>query len=120
MKKLYSSAVGIEQGIELLFSDYDVSGTMWTGEGERSRVVKIKFSEKFKSVPCVHISLAMIDVAGSDNHRVHLYVGEVTRSECLIHFKTWGDTRVARASVNWMAIGDAHSETDRLPKDFEV
>ena len=35
MKKIRNNLVGIDQGSEMLFEDYDTGGEMWTGTGQR-------------------------------------------------------------------------------------
>ena len=45
MKKLRGKTLGIDQGEEQLFSDYDTGGDMWVSSGPRERRKRVKFSE---------------------------------------------------------------------------
>ena len=112
MQKLYSSVTGIAQGTELLFSDHENDGPMWAGEGPREVVLKVDYGGRFKERPAVFVSLAMIDGAHWTNQRIELKAQAISRSSFEIHFKTWADTKIARAAASWMAIGDAAGEGD--------
>lgn len=112
MQKLYSSVTGVDQGTELLFSDHENEGPMWSGEGPREVIKKVEFASKFKERPVVHVSLSMIDGANWTNQRIEIKSQAISRSSFEIVFKTWGDTKVARAAVSWLAIGDAAGEGD--------
>ena len=59
MKRIKSYRTGIEQQSQVLFSDYEHDGEMWTGEGEREFRTKVAFSEPFTDVPAVHIGLSI-------------------------------------------------------------
>ena len=48
------------------------------------------------------------------NQRVDVSADEITPQGFVILFRTWGDTRVARARVSWMAIGPTEHEDDFL------
>lgn len=111
MKKLRSHTVGIDSGDVVLFSDYEDGGDMWTGRGQRERRRRIRFSEKFKSPPTVQLSPSLWDMDASTVMRADLAVESVTRAGFDMIFRTWGDTRVARTRIAWMAIGEM-SELD--------
>lgn len=111
MKKLRSHTVGIENGDVTLFSDYEDDGEMWTGRGQRERRLRIKFTEKFKSAPAVQLSPSLWDLDTSTIMRADLTASSITRGGFDMVFRTWGDTRIARMRVAWMAIGEL-SETD--------
>ncbi len=110
MKRIYASTIGVDQGSELLFSDFDNSGAMWAGEGARARRVSVVFSEAFKHAPSVMVTLEMFDMDQRTNQRAETVVENVTKTGCDIVFKTWGDTKVARARAAWMAIGGVEAE----------
>lgn len=112
MKKISSHRVGVDQGSRVLFSDYEDGGVMWTGTGPRSSVTKIKFSEKFRSIPAVTVSISMWDLDQKTNGRADVSAQDITTEGFSILFKTWGDTRVARIRADWMAIGELPNEDD--------
>ena len=112
MKRTYASTIGVDQGSKLLFSDFETGGEMWDGKGDRERRVPIVFSEAFNSPPSVMVTLEMFDIDQSSNQRAETVVENVTRTGCDIVFKTWGDTKVARARASWMAIGGVKAEDD--------
>lgn len=107
MKRLNASLVGIAQGDTDLFEDYSTAGPMWTQQGTRERRTKVKFDQPFAQPPSVHCALSMWDVDYSTNVRADLTVDKITAKGFEIVFRTWGNTRIARARANWMAIGVA-------------
>ncbi|MGB7243984.1 MAG: H-type lectin domain-containing protein [Sulfitobacter sp.] len=106
MKRLRNHLVGIDQGSEVLFSDFEDNGEMWTGQGQRERRVTVTFAEPFRGVPVVHVSMSLWDMAGETVMRADLSADHITQSSFDIVFRTWGDTRVARVRANWMAFGE--------------
>lgn len=112
MMKFDKTTIGVDQGEDVLFSDYEDGGQMWTGSGSRERRHKIRFSEKFKTVPSVHISLSLWDMDSATNARADIAAEKITESGFEVVFRTWADTRVARVRVRWMAIGEAFHEDD--------
>jgi hypothetical protein len=110
MKRLAIGVVGVDQGSVVLFSDFESGGEMWTGSGRRERRREIRFSEAFREPPAVHLALSMIDLDHGHNHRVDLSTDAVSETGFQIVFRTWGDTKVARARVDWLAIGPVESE----------
>ena len=115
MKKLRSHTVGVDSGDVSLFSDYENGGEMWTGQGQRERRRQIRFAEEFKSPPTVQLSPSLWDLDASTVMRADIAAEAVTRTGFEMVFRTWGDTRVARIRIAWMAIGEM-SELD----DWEV
>lgn len=111
MRHLKSNVTGIDQGSLILFSDFEEGGEMWAGEGPREIRKEIKFSESFRSIPAVHISLSMWDMDQKTNFRADIAAKDIGTSAFTILFQTWGDTRVARVRADWMAIGEL-SDTD--------
>lgn len=112
MKKLYSTVTGIDQGVAALFSDFESDGEMWSGEGERTCTVAVAFSEPFKSAPAVQVTLELLDMHHGTNHRTVLKAEDITETGFNIVFRTWGNTRIARARAAWMAIGEVKGDDD--------
>ncbi len=112
MKHLSASTIGIDQGDDVLFSDYEDGGEMWTGQGERERRHVLRFSEPFRGSPAVHVALSMWDMDQATNARADVSAANVTAEGFEVVFRTWGDTRVARARVRWMAVGELAHEDD--------
>ena len=115
MKKFLKQAIGVDQGENVLFSDYEDGGEMWTGNGAREKRHAIVFKEPFSSVPMVHVALSMWDMDKGTNARADISAENVTEIGFDMVFRTWGDSRVARARARWMAIGTvAHDDDWRL------
>lgn len=110
MKRIYASTIGVEQGSEMLFSDFDTDGEMWTGNGKRTRRVDVVFSEPFKAAPNVMVTLEMLDIDHRSNHRAETVTENITPEGFTIVFRTWGDTKIARARASWMALGGIEAE----------
>ncbi|MGX9351373.1 H-type lectin domain-containing protein [Shimia sp. W99] len=106
MKKLRNHFIGVDSGDVALFSDFDTDGEMWTGDGPRERRKLIRFSEKFRVPPTVHVGLSLWDMDCGANIRSEVVAEEVTNLGFHLVFRTWGDSRVARVRMNWMAIGE--------------
>jgi hypothetical protein len=105
MKKLNRLCVAVDQGEVVLFSAIEDDGEMWTGTGPREVTKLIPFSEPFAAAPTVHVSPAMWDIEHRTNSRFDLTSEEVTAEGFTVRFRTWGDTRVGRIRVAWLAIG---------------
>ncbi|MBF9034147.1 hypothetical protein HKCCE2091_07835 [Rhodobacterales bacterium HKCCE2091] len=112
MKRLRNHLIGVEQGSELLFSDYQDGGEMWTGEGPREARRAVGFSQDFKSLPAVQVAVSMYDMDGGTNQRADLRAEAVTRSGFELVFRTWGDSRIARIRADWLAIGEIRGEDE--------
>lgn len=115
MEKLNNNRIGVDQGDSVLFSDFQHGGQMWTGDGHRERRQRVLFSERFNRRPVVHCSLSLWDVDNSANVRADVTADCIDDEGFDIVFRTWGDTRIARARVGWMAIGEL-----RDPDDWDV
>jgi hypothetical protein len=109
MKRIELSAVGIQQGKHLLFSDFVDNGSMWTGQGDRERRYSVRFSESFHAAPSVTVHIGLCDMDHRHNMRVDLTADNITAEGFDIVFRTWGDTRIARIRADWMAIGPTTS-----------
>lgn len=112
MLHLTSGAIGVDQGTTPLFSHVECNGEMWTGEGDREIRCTIPFSTAFRAPPAVHLSLALFDLDQMTNPRAELRAEAVTETGFEAVFHTWADTRIARITVSWMAIGALASEDD--------
>jgi len=112
MKRFSTGSVGIEQGSELLFTDFEDDGEMWTGDGPRTRSTHVGFSEKFNAPPNVFVTLEMFDMDNQANQRAETVARNITRSGFDVEFSTWGDTKVARATIAWIAIGEARGNDE--------
>lgn len=112
MKRLNSRLVGIDQGEVVLFSEYESGGTMWTGEGERTRRQAVRFCERYRSPPVVHCALSMWDIDSQTNARVEVITEAITATDFTVVFRTWADTHIARVRVCWMAIGELPDDED--------
>ncbi len=110
MKKFRSALIGVDQGVEPLFNDFEHGGEMWTGEGPRERRVRVKFSEPFRTPPAVMVALSLWDTDASVNQRIDLKAERIGRKGFTIRFTTWGDSRIARVHAAWMAIGELEDE----------
>ncbi|MFN3207747.1 MAG: H-type lectin domain-containing protein [Roseovarius sp.] len=112
MKYLVNQTIGIDQGDDVLFSDYEDGGEMWTGTGARERRSKVTFRTAFREPPSVHVSLSMWDMDSARNARADVTAENIAATGFDAVFRTWGDTRVARARIRWMAIGVVPHEDD--------
>ena len=106
MKRLSSYTIGMDQGTFELFSDFQDGGEMWTGSGPRKVSRAVEFSEAFSTQPMVHVSLSMWDMGNDSNARGDIRAENVTETGFDLVFQTWSDTRIARASASWLAIGE--------------
>lgn len=105
MKRLENHMIGIDQGDIVLFSDFEDGGEMWTGRGQRERRRRIAFSTKYQTDPSVHVSISMWDVDTDRPLRADVSAEMVSPDGFDAVFRTWGDSRVARVRVAWLAIG---------------
>lgn len=112
MRKLENHLIGVDRGARLLFSDFEEGGEMWTGTGPREVRLRQAFSEPFKSRPEVWASISMIDVDHETNQRFDLSIGDIEQDGFELVFRTWGDTRIARARVDWTAMGALRGEDE--------
>ena len=112
MKRLRNHLVGIDQGDTVLFSDFEEGGEMWTGKGQRERRRRITFGERFRSVPVVQVSMSLWDMDAATVMRAELSAEAISEDGFDLVFRTWGDTRVARVRVSWLAIGELRQADD--------
>ena len=112
MKRIRGHLLGVEQGETVLFSDFETDGEMWTGRGQRERRRRIKFSEAFRKVPTVQTSVSLWDMAADTIIRADIAAEHVTEDGFDLVFRTWGDTRVARVRIGWLAMGEVSDDDD--------
>lgn len=111
MKKL-NGAIGIAQGNDVIFEHFQDGGEMWTGAGNREVRKAVAFRECFTAPPSVHCSLTLWDVDSATNVRADIEAESITEAGFELVFRTWGDTKIARIRVGWMAIGPVQNEDD--------
>ena len=112
MIRLRNHLIGVDQGSVVIFSDFEEDGPMWRGEGEREVRRSVRFSEAFAEPPAVHAALEMWDFHEGTNLRAHIRADAITTGGFELVFRTWGDTRVARARGAWLAIGALRDPDD--------
>lgn len=112
MKRIYSSVFGIDQGEIVLVNDFETEGPMWSGEGPRLREKRVKFTELFRDPPSVLAHVVMWDTDANHNQRGDILTRDITEEGFSLVFRTWGDSRVARLRIGWIALGEIGGEDD--------
>lgn len=111
MRRLQNHLIGVDQGDFVLFSDFEDGGEMWTGRGPRERRRRVRFSERYRTAPVVHVSLSMWDVDCQTPARMDVSAETIMEDGFDLVFRTWGDSKVARVRVAWTAFGElAHAD----------
>ncbi len=110
--KRFSGAICIDQGLEVLFSDFQDGGPMWIGDGPREVRRSQVFAAAFVGDPVVTVNLTMWDIDHQTNARIDLSAENVTPLGFDIVLRTWGDTRIARVRASWLAIGPGWEDDD--------
>lgn len=110
MRKMRGRTLGIDQGEEQLFSDFQDGGEMWVGSGPRERRKRVAFSEAFRNPPVVQVGLAMWDASKASNMRADMRADNITQDGFDLVFRTWQDSRFARVRLNWIAFGETEDE----------
>ena len=105
MQQIDAHRLGVEQGSQMLFSDFQDGGPMWTGEGTRERRCAVAFSRRFHAPPSVILGISLWDVKAGANLRADILAEAITQVGFEIVFRTWGDTRIARIRAEWTALG---------------
>lgn len=106
MKRLRNHLIGVDRGDVVLFSDFQNDGEMWTGEGQRQMRTHVAFAESFRAPPVIHVAMSMWDVSSDTNNRADVSAEDIDAAGFAIVFRTWGDTKVARIRVSWLAMGE--------------
>lgn len=95
----------MQSGVVNLFEDYADDGPMWAGEGPREARATIRFTRQYFKPPVMMVSITLLDARTEFMIRYELIAENVTTSGCDVVFKTWEDSKYARAQVQWIAIG---------------
>jgi hypothetical protein len=88
-----------------LFNHCDNDGPMWSGRDDRVFRLEVVFDAAFDAPPLVTIGLSGVDVAHEQNARLVIEAEAISEKGFEVVLRTWSDTRIGRASVNWMAVG---------------
>ena len=112
MWRIRTHRMGINRGSQVLFSDFQHDGEMWTGSGERALRTEVRFSEAFRDAPAVQVGMSMWDSDHTANQRMDITAENVTATGFELVFRTWGDSRIARVRADWLAIGEVTHEDD--------
>ncbi|KAI0544601.1 hypothetical protein F4679DRAFT_600448 [Xylaria curta] len=67
---------------------------------------RVSFSNQFKSIPTVTMSINSADVSNGGNFRVKIYATAVDAKGFTIHADSWCDTKLYSCGVSWIAIGE--------------
>ena len=104
-----SPLVGMQiiTGAGEMFNHVDDNEPMWSGEGDRVVRLEVRFAAPFQKPPHVTVGLSGIDASCGQNLRFNLTAEDITREGFTLQFVTWADTKIARASAHWSAIGSA-------------
>lgn len=106
MKRLRNHLIGVDQGDVPLFADFEDGGMMWTGTGPRERRRTVTFAEAYRSPPAVHVGLSLTDMDSGPHQRAEATAENIGTRGFELVFRTWGDSRVARVRMSWLAIGE--------------
>ena len=112
MRRFRNNSIGVDQGEMILFSDFVHDGEMWTGEGPRHIRSFVLFREAFVTPPVVHVAMSMWDMSNTANSRADVQASDIKPEGFAIVFRTWGDSKVARVRVSWIAIGERYEPDD--------
>ncbi|MCH2094808.1 MAG: H-type lectin domain-containing protein [Rhodobacteraceae bacterium] len=112
MKELNARQIGIAQGNEDVFSEFETGGDMWTGSGDRERRKTVMFERAYRRPPNVQVTLSLWDMDTTAFVRADLRAEKITCDGFDLVFRTWADTRIARVRMAWMAIGELPSDDD--------
>lgn len=102
---LNRGSTGVAKGSVILFSAFENEGPMWVGQGPREERRRVEYGLTFLVPPMVHVGLSMWDVSNEANMRMQVAAEEVGNSGFVVSLRTWGDTRIARMGVSWLAVG---------------
>ncbi|KAK0649674.1 hypothetical protein B0T16DRAFT_410547 [Cercophora newfieldiana] len=67
---------------------------------------RIKFSNQFRSIPSVIVTISSVDIHNGSNFRVKVYATEVDLKGFTAHADSWGQTLLCSCGISWMAIGE--------------
>jgi hypothetical protein len=86
-----------------VFNHYP-NGYMWTGSGEREVVKYVPFPTPFEAPPSVLATLETVNVPHGAERQVNVDVQDVTSAGFHVRVSTSADTKLAAASVAWLAV----------------
>lgn len=112
MKKLQNHLIGVDNGDVVVFSDFDSDGPMWAGQGPRIVRHAVTFGATYRTPPSVNVWVTMLDASDKTFTRVDVQAEEIAEKGFEIVFRTWGDTKIARARVGWQSIGELFHDDD--------
>ena len=75
------------------------------GTGERTFEKYVDFTENFSEKPHVVLGIAWVDINKDKNSRLAVSARDITKHGFSVEFKTYGDTIITGASVEWLAYG---------------
>jgi len=107
-----AAALQVETGRVALFDHIERNGPMWAGTGPRMVAAPVNFGSVFDSAPGVNLSIGSIDAASQQNLRLRIEAREVTSEGFSVEAPTWGDTRIGRLAVNWIAVGTVAADDE--------
>jgi serine/threonine protein kinase len=77
------------------------------GQGHTDRAFHVEFRTEFKSVPVVHASVEMMDIATDDrSSRLRIEIKDVSTKSASIQIGCWDVSRIWGCRVRWLAIGE--------------
>ncbi|PHP27553.1 H-type lectin domain-containing protein [Limimaricola cinnabarinus] len=101
---------GIDQGEVMPFSDFENDGPMWAGTGTREVRSPIVFSVPFSMPPLVQLGVTMWDISETAAMRLDVASEAIEAGGFTLRMRTWGDSRIARLRVAWIAFGACRDE----------
>lgn len=99
-------SVTVQSGYMPVFDHYDDKGPMWFGSGDREVVEYVRFDKPFTRSPYVALTITQMDTDTSRYLRYELFAKNIRPDGFDVSFKTWSDSRFARISVHWIAMGE--------------
>ena len=100
-----SSALQIICSTGELFDHFESSGDMWNATGDREVCLPFVFRDPFQATPAVTLNIIGMDSDQGFNLRYRAMASRVTKMGFDLVFATWGDTRIARTTISWQAVG---------------
>lgn len=112
----------VQSGTLQLFNHFEDEGFMWKGEGPRNVAEPVIFPKPFLTAPHILLSPVMMDCDTSSFMRYQLSARTIKEVSFVIHFHTWSDSRFARVSIGWLAIGETVDLDEKLnlPKSAKL
>ena len=70
----------------------------------------VQFDTPFSNIPIVHVGLSGFDIDNRDSARISVHTATVTSNAFDLVIKTWHNTRVYKAEISWIALGQAYAQ----------